>query len=56
MICGCFKKVKLLGNESGDRVLQRVYIKLRINVCALGCGFVLCGFKVASALFREILS
>eukprot|EP00731_Ephydatia_muelleri_P007732 Em0004g70a len=27
----CVDEVKLLGNENGDRVLQRVYIKLRIN-------------------------
>ena len=28
--------MKLLGNENGDRVLQRVYIKLRINVGHMG--------------------
>lgn len=35
-VCGLHQQVKLLGSENGDRVLQRVYIKLRINVGHMG--------------------
>ena len=35
-VCVCAKhtlQVKLLGDETGEGKLQRVYLKLRINVC-----------------------